>query len=61
MLLRILNLGQRHTSAALPPGEESSVAIIQESGWAPEPIRELLRREKSLALSGNRTLPESIP
>jgi hypothetical protein len=30
--------GQRHTPAAFWPGEKTPVPIIQEAGWAPEPV-----------------------
>jgi hypothetical protein len=29
--------GQRHASAALPPGKDP-VPIVEEAGWAPEPV-----------------------
>jgi hypothetical protein len=30
--------GQRHASAALYPGKGPPVPIVQEAGWAPEPV-----------------------
>jgi hypothetical protein len=41
--------GQLHASAALPSGKQKPVAVIQEAGWAPEPVLTLWTREKSLA------------
>jgi hypothetical protein len=47
--------GQLHASAALPLVKEPPVAIGEEAGWAPEPVWELWRREKSLASVVNQT------
>jgi len=30
--------GQLHAPAALSPGKEPLVSIVQEAGWAPEPL-----------------------
>jgi hypothetical protein len=30
--------GQRHAPAALCPGENTPVPIVQGAGWAPEPV-----------------------
>jgi hypothetical protein len=38
--------GQLHASAALSSGNESPVPIAQESGWAPESVCTLWRREE---------------
>jgi hypothetical protein len=48
--------GQFHAPVALTQGKEPPVPIRQESGWPPQPIWTLLRREKSLSLAGIRTL-----
>jgi hypothetical protein len=64
---RILDLGQLHTSAALPPEKEPLVPIGKEVGWNPEPVWTRCRREKFLAIVGNRTpdhptsSPSAIP
>jgi hypothetical protein len=42
--------GQLHAQAALP-----SVPSEYEAGWAPEPVRTLRSREKSLVPAMNRT------
>jgi hypothetical protein len=47
--------GQRHASAALCPGERSTVPIVQEAGWAPEPVWTQRLQEKSFAPAGDRT------
>jgi hypothetical protein len=45
--------GQRHAPAALlPPGKEP---IVQEAGWAPEPVWTQRLEEKSFAPAGDRT------
>jgi hypothetical protein len=43
--------GQRHAPAALLP----PVPIVQEAGWAPEPIWTQKIEEKSFASAGDRT------
>jgi hypothetical protein len=43
--------GQIHAPTALTPGEEATVPIGYEAGWAPEPIHMSSRGEK-LFLSG---------
>jgi hypothetical protein len=49
--------GQCHASAALyPPGKGPSVSIVQETGWAPEPVWTQGLEEKSSAPVGDRTL-----
>jgi hypothetical protein len=43
--------GQRHAPAALyPPGKEPPVPIVQEAGWAPEPVWIQRLEEKFFAL-----------
>jgi hypothetical protein len=39
----------------LPPGKEPPVPIVQEAGWAPEPVRTQRLDEKSSASVGDRT------
>jgi hypothetical protein len=43
--------GQRHAPAALLP----PVPIVQEAGWAPEPVWTQRLEEKSFAPAGDRT------
>jgi hypothetical protein len=40
---------------ALPPGKGSPVPIVQEAGWAPEPVWTQRLEEKSFAPAGDRT------
>jgi hypothetical protein len=40
-----------HPGRTLPPGKEPSVPIVQEAGWAPEPVW-TQRLENPLPLSG---------
>jgi hypothetical protein len=40
---------------ALPPGKEPPVGIVQEVGWAPEPVWTQRLEEKSSASVGDRT------
>jgi hypothetical protein len=40
---------------ALPPGKGSSVLVVQEAGWAPEPFWMQRLEEKSSASVGDRT------
>jgi hypothetical protein len=40
---------------ALPPGKEPPVPIIQEAGWAPEPVWTQRLEKKSTASVGGRT------
>jgi hypothetical protein len=48
--------GQRHVPAALlPPGKGPPVPIVQEAGWAPEPVWTQRIQEKSYAPAGDRT------
>jgi hypothetical protein len=48
--------GQRHAPAALlPPGKGPPVPIVQEAGWAPEPVWTQRLEEKSFAPTGDRT------
>jgi hypothetical protein len=48
--------GQRHAPAALlPPGTGPPVLIVQEAGWAPEPVWTQRIEEKSFAPAGDRT------
>jgi hypothetical protein len=47
---------QRHAPAALlPPGKGPPVPIVQEAGWASEPVWTQTLEEKSFAPAGNRT------
>jgi hypothetical protein len=39
---------------ALPPGKGPPVPIVQEAGWAPEPVWTQRLEEKSFALAGDR-------
>jgi hypothetical protein len=48
--------GQLHAPAALlPPGKGSTVPIVQEAGWAPEPVWIQRLQEKSFVPAGDRT------
>jgi hypothetical protein len=48
--------GQRHAPAALlPPGKGPPVPIVQETGWAPEPVWTQRLEGKSFAPAGDRT------
>jgi hypothetical protein len=48
--------GQRHAPAALlPPGKGPPVPIVQEAGWAPQPVWTQRLEEKSFAPAGDRT------
>jgi hypothetical protein len=47
--------GQLYVPAALLPGKEPHVPIVQEAGRAPEPVGTLWSREKSLGPAGNKT------
>jgi hypothetical protein len=48
--------GQRHAPAALlPPEKGPPVPIVQEAGWAPEPVWTKRIEEKSFASAGDRT------
>jgi hypothetical protein len=48
--------GQRHDPAALlPPGKGPPVPIVQEAGWAPEPVWTQRIEDKSFAPTGDRT------
>jgi hypothetical protein len=40
---------------ALPPEKGPPVPIVQEAGWAPEPVWTQRLEEKSFSLAGNRT------
>jgi hypothetical protein len=45
--------GQRHAQAALlPPWKGPPVPIVQEAGWAPEPVWTQRIEENSLSLPG---------
>jgi hypothetical protein len=48
---------------ALPPGKRPSVPIVQEAGWAPEPVWTQTIEEKSFTPGGDRTpiTPSSSP
>jgi hypothetical protein len=41
--------------AFLPPGKGPPVPIVQEAGWAPEPVWTQRLEEKSFAPAGDRT------
>jgi hypothetical protein len=41
---------------ALPPGKGPPVPIVQEAGWAPEPVWTQRLEEKTFAPAGDRTL-----
>jgi hypothetical protein len=46
--------GQRHAPGrALPPGRGPLVPIVQEAGWAPEPVWTQRLEEKSFAPAGD--------
>jgi hypothetical protein len=48
--------GQRHAPVALlPPGKGPPVPIVQETGWAPEPVRTQRLQENSFAPARDRT------
>jgi len=47
--------GQLHFPASLPPGKEPLLPIVQEAGWAPEPVWTRLWGEKWVAPTGTRT------
>jgi hypothetical protein len=48
--------GQRHAAAAfLPPGKGPPVPIVQEAGWAPEPVWTQRLEETPFAPAGDRT------
>jgi hypothetical protein len=48
--------GQRHAPAALlPPGKRPPVPIVQEAGWAPEPVWTQRVQEKYFAPAGDGT------
>jgi hypothetical protein len=47
--------GQHHAPAALYLGEGSPVPIVQEAGWAPEPVWTQRLEEKSSASVGDQT------
>jgi hypothetical protein len=48
--------GQHHAPAALyPRGKDPPVPIVQEAGWAPEPVWTQSVEEKSFAPAGYRT------
>jgi hypothetical protein len=42
-------------SRALPPGKGPPVPIVQEAGWAPEPVWTQRLEEKSFVSTGDRT------
>jgi hypothetical protein len=47
--------GQFRASTSLTSEKESPIPIVQEDGWALEPVWSLWRREKYLAFAGNWT------
>jgi hypothetical protein len=53
--------GQHHASAALyPPGKGPPVPIVQEAGWAPEPVWTQRLEEKSFRLCRGSNLDRSV-
>jgi hypothetical protein len=53
--------GQRHVPAAFHPrGKEPSVPIVQEAGWAPEPVWTQRLEEKSFRLCRGSNLDRSV-
>jgi hypothetical protein len=54
--------GQRHAPAALyARGKDPPVPIVQEAGWAPEPVWAKRLEEKSFAPAGDRTRSPGRP
>jgi hypothetical protein len=54
--------GQRHVPAALlPPGKGPPVPIVQEAGWAPEPVWTQRFEEKSFGDSVITVTPSCSP
>jgi hypothetical protein len=49
-----------HPGRALPPGKEPPVPIVQEAGWAPEPVWTQRVEENSSASVGDRTPGRSV-
>jgi hypothetical protein len=48
--------GQHHAPGALyPRGKDPPVPIVQEAGWAPEPVWKQRLEEKSFVPAGDRT------
>jgi hypothetical protein len=47
--------GQSHAPAVLYPREKAPVPIVQEAGWAPEPVCTQDVRGKIFASAGNQT------
>jgi hypothetical protein len=47
--------GQRHAPTAPCPGKGPPVPIVQETGWASEPVWTHRLEEKSFAPAGDRT------
>jgi hypothetical protein len=47
--------GQTLAPAALPQKKQPPVPIVEEAGWAPEPVWTLWSKEKCLVPTGNRT------
>jgi hypothetical protein len=47
--------GQRHAPAALYPRDSTPVHIVQEAGWAPQPVWTQRLEKKSFAPAGDRT------
>jgi hypothetical protein len=53
--------GQRHAPAALlPPGKGPPVPIVQEAGWAPEPVWTEGLEEKSFRLCRRSNLDHPV-
>jgi hypothetical protein len=53
--------GQRHSPAALyPPGKGPPVPIVQEAGWAPEPVWAQKLEEKYFHLCRGSNIDRSV-
>jgi hypothetical protein len=53
--------GQRHAPAEiLPPRKGPPVPIVQEAGWAPEPVWTQRLEEKSFAPAGDRPVVQPV-
>jgi hypothetical protein len=48
--------GQLYVPAALPPGKDPALHLLDKTGCAPEPVWKLWRRGEYLTSAGNRTL-----
>jgi hypothetical protein len=52
--------GQLHAPGALPLGKETRVTIVNEAGWAPEPVWTTWRRENSLSYRDSNSVPSVV-